>query len=146
MASPPLPVSNSSSNFFHLRILKHGSSPSTNASVVLPSGRELQAEISYFKMGTNQNSPTKASSSSLMKKPSTAENTNSSISEAPAKTPTEDVRKGKLENKKVKAHQGVTNPAHQKDLSTGCEIDLDTDSDGNRVRVHFRLLKLESYV
>jgi hypothetical protein len=98
-------------------------------------------------MGTNQTSPTKNSSFSLIKKPSTAENTNASPSEAPTKAPTETGKKGKLENSKSKALQSVTNPAYQKGLSSGCRIDLDTDSDDDdSVRACFRLFKLESYV
>ncbi|PMD16686.1 hypothetical protein NA56DRAFT_708582 [Hyaloscypha hepaticicola] len=129
MASSPPPISNSSSTLFHDRFLKHGSSSSTNASVVLPSGRELQAEVSDFKMGTNQTSPTKNSSFSLIKKPSTAEDTNASLSETPTKAPTEKGKKRKLENKKSKALQRVTNPAYKKGISSGYGIDLDTDSD-----------------
>lgn len=146
MASSPPPISNSSSTLFHDRFLKHGSSSSTNASVVLPSGRELQAEVSDFKMGTNQTSPTKNSSFSLIKKPSTAEDTNASLSETPTKAPTEKGKKIKLENKKSKALQRVTNPAYKKGISSGYGIDLDTDSDDDSVRAYFRLFKLESYV
>jgi hypothetical protein len=133
MASSPPSAPNSSSTFFKVRLFKHGSSSLTNASVVLPSGRELAAEISNFKMGTNHTSPTKISSSYLINKPPTAENTNSSPSEAPAKAPAGKGKEGKLETKKSKPLQGGANQAGQKGLSLRGRSDPDSDSGGDSV-------------
>ncbi len=94
-------------------------------------------------MGTNQTSPTKNSIFSLIKKPFTAENTNYSPSEAPPKAPTEEAKKGKLENKKSKVLQMVTNPANQRGLSSGNGIDLDTDSDSDIVRASFPFVQTQ---
>jgi hypothetical protein len=133
MASSLPPAPNSSSTFFKVRLFKHGSSSLTNASVVLPSGRELAAEISNFKMGTSHTSPTRISSSSLIHKPPTAKNPNSSPSEAPAKSPAEKGKKGELETKKTKPLQGDATQAGQKGLSLGGGTDPDTDSGGDSV-------------